>query len=39
MSSDAVLYICITIGMVLFAGDHSLMSSIQQYLAAAGCHP
>ncbi len=39
MNSEAVFYICVTFALVLFAGDHNLMSSIQQYLVAAGCHP
>ena len=37
--SDAAFYICLAMVLILFAGDHSLMDAIQNYLNSAGCRP
>lgn len=37
--SDAVFYICLTLVVILFAGDPDLMDAITNYLNSAGCRP
>lgn len=37
--ADAVFYICLTVVIILFAGDPDLMDVIQNYLNSAGCRP
>lgn len=37
--SDAVFYVCLTLVVILFAGDPDLMDAIQNYLNSAGCRP
>ena len=36
---DAVFYICLTVAVILFTGEPSLMDAIQNYLNSAGCRP
>ena len=37
--SDAAFYICLTVVVILFAGEPSLMDAIHNYLNSAGCRP
>lgn len=37
--SDAVFYICLTLVVIIFAGDPDLMDAIQNYLNSAGGQP